>query len=199
MTRMSADDRRDLLVQAAVRVMRREGVAHTTTRAIVAEAGMPLGVFHYCFRSKEELVEQVMLHLNETSFEAVLPVLDASVAFQDVVHQGLLAYWDDVVTQPARHQLTYELTQYALRSAPGAATTQYDVYRTLIRRFLTAAAEATGVTWSVPFETVVSYLLAMIEGVTFQYLVDGNHEQGRATLMVYAEHLVSMTGPIRTN
>ena len=46
MARMSAADRRDKLVDAAIAVMSREGVANTTTRAIVAEAGMQIGVFH---------------------------------------------------------------------------------------------------------------------------------------------------------
>ena len=34
MARMSAEERRDLLVHAAIRVMTREGVAKATTRAI---------------------------------------------------------------------------------------------------------------------------------------------------------------------
>ena len=48
--RIPADERRQQLVEAAIRVMARDSVAQATTRAIVGEAGMPLGVFHYCFR-----------------------------------------------------------------------------------------------------------------------------------------------------
>ena len=60
MARVSADVRRERLVEAAIRVMVRDGVAKATTRSIVAEADMPLGAFHYCFRSKEELLENVI-------------------------------------------------------------------------------------------------------------------------------------------
>ena len=59
MARMSAGDRRELLVAAAIRVMTRDGVAKATTRAIASEAEMPLGVFHYAFRSKQELMTMV--------------------------------------------------------------------------------------------------------------------------------------------
>ncbi|WP_279106988.1 TetR/AcrR family transcriptional regulator [Gordonia paraffinivorans] len=52
---ISADVRRRLLMDAAMTVMKREGIAAASTRAICQEAGMAHGVFHYCFRSKYEL------------------------------------------------------------------------------------------------------------------------------------------------
>jgi AcrR family transcriptional regulator len=58
--RMSPEDRRDALVQAAVRVIARGGVVAATTRAVVAEARMPLGAFHYVFASREELLAEVV-------------------------------------------------------------------------------------------------------------------------------------------
>ena len=51
MPRIAVDARRELLVEAAIRVMARDGVAKATTRSIVAEAGMALAAFHYSFRS----------------------------------------------------------------------------------------------------------------------------------------------------
>ncbi|MFB7756763.1 TetR/AcrR family transcriptional regulator, partial [Streptomyces sp. NPDC056121] len=57
MGRMPSAQRRRQLVEAAIRVMARDGVAKTTTRSVVAEAGVSLSVFHYCFDSKQELLE----------------------------------------------------------------------------------------------------------------------------------------------
>ncbi len=56
MSRMNVDERRARLVEAAIQVMSREGVSHATTRAIVTEAVMTTGAFHYSIFSKEELV-----------------------------------------------------------------------------------------------------------------------------------------------
>ncbi len=56
MPRVPADVRRTELVQAAIQVATREGLAATTTRRIAQELGISVGVVHYCFRSKEELL-----------------------------------------------------------------------------------------------------------------------------------------------
>ena len=66
-TRMSVDQRRSLLIEAAINVMARDGVANVGTRAIVAEADMTIGVFHYCFRSKDELVVEVLRSINRAA------------------------------------------------------------------------------------------------------------------------------------
>ena len=93
MPRMSAAERRTLLVEAAIKVMSREGVAHTTTRAIVAEAGMQIGVFHYCFRSKEELVLEVMRTISTRAFEAVAEVLEDTDDPVELIQRCVAAYW----------------------------------------------------------------------------------------------------------
>ncbi|HET7736018.1 MAG TPA: TetR family transcriptional regulator [Nocardioidaceae bacterium] len=195
MARMSADERRDLLVQAAIRVMTRDGVANATTRSIVAEADMPLGVFHYCFRSKEELIEQVMVSINEATFDAALPALTGSETFVELVHGGLQAYWAHVVEDVAPHQLTYELTQYALRAAPEIARKQYESYLDLTGKYLLAIAELAQHTWDVPVEILARYLLAMIEGCTFQLLVDGDETAGFTVLASFGEHLARSARP----
>ena len=40
--------------------MTRDGVARATTRSIAADADVSLSVFHYCFTSKQELLEAVI-------------------------------------------------------------------------------------------------------------------------------------------
>ncbi len=196
MARMSAGERRELLVQAAIRVMTRDGVANTTTRSIVAEADMPLGVFHYCFRSKEELFEQVMATINETSFDAVVPVLNGDETFEQILIDGLQAYWAHVVKDRGPHQLTYELTQHALRTTPSAAQRQYDHYYELNKRFLAGVTELTRHEWLIPLDTVSRYLLAVIEGVTFQWLVDGDAEAASSVLETCGQHLASLARPV---
>lgn len=197
MGRMSAHDRREQLVEAAIAVMARDGVARATTRSIVAEAEMPLGTFHYCFRSKEELVEQVIHRINQRSYEAVLPALAEGADLATKIRNGLFAYWSHVEDDPLEHQLTYELTQYALRRSGQDRTARalYQQYLDTCGIFLTVVAEAACVDWTVPIPVIRRYLLAVIEGVTLQWLVDGDGEQARAVLDQLARHLAAMTGP----
>ena len=60
MPRVPASERRADLVQAAIQVATREGLAATTTRRIAQELGISVGIVHYVFRSKEELLHEVI-------------------------------------------------------------------------------------------------------------------------------------------
>jgi len=51
--------RRRQLIEAAVRVVTRDGVAKASTRRIADEAGINLGTVHYVFGSKEKLLSAV--------------------------------------------------------------------------------------------------------------------------------------------
>ena len=69
MARMPVEERRQQLVDAAIRVMTRDGVTSATTRAISSEAGLSLSVFHYCFASKQDLLDAVIRQLVETTVD----------------------------------------------------------------------------------------------------------------------------------
>ena len=116
MARMSAEARRHALVEAAIEVMKRRGVANTSTRDIVAEAGMQIGVFHYCFESKEHLVREVMARIIERSYTAVGGALGEVEPGAAMVHAAVMAYWRHIQDDPNEHLLTYELTTHALRN-----------------------------------------------------------------------------------
>lgn len=191
MARMPVAERRAKLVDAAIAAMARDGVPHTTTRSIVAEAGMPIGVFHYCFRSKEELVLEVMRTINERSYGAVAEVLTRSTDSATLIRLAVDAYWSHIESDPLEHLLTYELTQYALRQ-PGqgdAAKQQYVNYDVSMQQLLGAVAQVGGFEWSTPMPVLARFVLAIIEGVTFQWLVDRDGERARLLLDQLVLHL----------
>ena len=49
MNRIPQDERRRQLIEAAVRVISREGTARATTRRIATEAGAPLASLHFLY------------------------------------------------------------------------------------------------------------------------------------------------------
>ena len=59
MDRLPILERRAQLVRAALVVATRDGFEAATVRAIAAEAGVSLGVVHYCFEDKDELLREV--------------------------------------------------------------------------------------------------------------------------------------------
>jgi AcrR family transcriptional regulator len=191
MARVSADVRRQELVEAAIRVMARDGVAKATTRAIVAEADMHLGFFHYCFRSKEELFLQVIDTINERNVRAALDVLEPRRGLRDTLRASIRAYWDLVEKNPGEHHVTYELTQFALRR-PGleaVARRQYEGYLTAATRFLEAVAEVTRMEWTVPVPVLARFTHSLLDGATLAWVVDRDSERTLATLDQAVEHL----------
>jgi AcrR family transcriptional regulator len=194
MVRRSADERREELIEAAIKVMIRDGVAKATTRAIVAEAGLPLGAFHYCFRSKEELLQSVVERIMQGALAPAVAAGVEGAPVADVVRTTLHAYWERIRATPEEHLLTYELTQYALRQ-PGLAEVarlQYGRYLQVNRESLATMARLAGFTWAVPLPTLARYGLAVLDGLTLNWLIDRDDEAAAAALDEYAEYLISL-------
>ncbi|MFE7648049.1 TetR/AcrR family transcriptional regulator [Streptomyces phaeoluteigriseus] len=176
MARMPSAQRRRQLTEAAIRAMTRDGVAGTTTRSIAAEAGVSLSVFHYCFDSKQALVESVITTITDHSVTVVREALRPRATLEDTVRAGFQAYWDHVRAQPDEHMLTYELTQYALRR-PGfehLARRQYELYADTYAELIEHLRASMGFRLRVPVPVLARYLAAMTDGLTLNYLVLGD-------------------------
>ncbi|MGW6394282.1 TetR/AcrR family transcriptional regulator [Streptomyces sp. NPDC055103] len=198
MARQSADESRDQLVEAALRVMIRDGVAKATTRAIVGEAGLPLGAFHYCFRSKEELLHGVLKRIMLRSLDFSPPSATEGASPADVIRAALHAYWERVRERPAEHMVTYELTQYALRR-PGlteVARRQYRHYLDVNGEHLRTIARLAGIRWEADLQVLARYGLGVLDGLTLTWLIDRDDAQALAALDQYADHLAAIAVPL---
>jgi AcrR family transcriptional regulator len=191
MTRMSADDRRTQLVAAAIRVLAREGVARTTTRAIVAEAGMQLGAFHYCFQSKEELLLAVIEAINDQHIQAIMEVVEPGRGLRATIDAALRAYWEDLQRRPGDYQMAYELCQHALRR-PGlaaAARSQHKRFIDVTSHHLEAVAKDTRAEWTVPVPQLARYVHNVLDGATLTWIVDRDRAAALAVIAQLGEHL----------
>ncbi|MFP3986280.1 TetR/AcrR family transcriptional regulator [Streptomyces sp. E11-3] len=197
MARQSADERRDQLVEAAIRVMISDGVAKATTRAIVGEAGLPLGAFHYCFRSKRELLHSVIERIMLRSLAFAPAAAPEGADARDLIRSTLHAYWEGIRARPAEHLVTYELTQYAMRE-PGLADVarrQYQHYLQANIDHLTAVADLANIRWTVEIPVLARVGLSFLDGLTLNWLIDRDDAQALAALDTYADHLISVAAP----
>lgn len=196
MTRMSVDQRRALLIQAAITAMSRDGVAGTGTRAIVAEANMTIGVFHYCFRSKDELLIEVARTLNQRSFAAAGEILRLSRDPAEVLRSAITAYWEHVQAHPNERMLLFELTLYSLRRDDRRETAleQYRTYVNGMQGFLAAVAGLGNLTWRSDPEVLARYVLAQLQGITLQWLTNHDGDTARALLDHLTAHLLAEAG-----
>jgi len=192
--RVAAEDRRQQLIEAAIRVAEREGIAATTTRRIAAEAGARLATVHYCFRSKQELLEEVLTAIITELAEAAQGDLRPGVDAGTLLREGLRSLWLVVEKEPGRQQLTYELTQYALRQ-PGMdsfARWQYETSYAACATHLEGIAVAAGITWSLPMPVLSRMLMTVVDGVVLGWLVDRDSTAALAALDALADLLATL-------
>ncbi|AWI32411.1 TetR/AcrR family transcriptional regulator [Streptomyces sp. ICN441] len=194
MARMPSAERRRQLVEAAIRAMTRDGVPRTTTRSIAAEADVSLSVFHYCFGSKQELLESVIEAITEHYIAVVREAIRPRATLRETVRAGFQAYWDHVCAHPGEHMLTYELTQYALRQ-PGfehLARRQYELYTDTFIELITQLRHDMGLRLRVPVPVLAHYLAVMTDGLTLNFLVLGDETAASDVLDTIADQVVHL-------
>ncbi|MDN3028079.1 TetR family transcriptional regulator C-terminal domain-containing protein [Streptomyces sp. S.PB5] len=110
------------------------------------------------------------------------------------ISKSLGAFWDGVELSPGEHQVTYELTHYALRQAgfEELARRQYQSYLEVHQALLMETAEAEGIRWTVPVPVLARYLNAVLDGLILCWLADRNSEDSRGVLRLTGEHLVTL-------
>ncbi len=197
MSRLPVEQRRQQLVDAAIRVMTRDGVTKATTRAISSEADVSLSVFHYCFESKQDLFLAVIKTIvGHTAIPAAAELVPGE-SLQATVRQALAAYWSHVVANPEEHLLTYEVTQYVLRRPDlvPVARAQYDAYKQAYVDIFTAARELLGVAPVWPLEELADYMVVAVDGLTLQWLVQRDDASAEAVLDRLAEQVAALLKP----
>ncbi|EME21398.1 tetr family transcriptional regulator [Rhodococcus triatomae BKS 15-14] len=173
-------------------IAERGGVGSVTIRAVAEDAGVSLGVVHYCFESKEALVaamgEALVLQLSQAlryAFgQARTDETESGIrALKGLLHSGLSAMWPIIEATPDRQLLTYEITAYGLRQqAAGAelagaiANNQYATMDVEAVAFLESCTEHSGTRWTEPVPHIARFALAVIDGIVLRWLVDRDGE-----------------------
>jgi AcrR family transcriptional regulator len=192
----AADGRRAELVEAAGRVVARDGIAAATTRRIAEEAGLPQGLVHYWFASKDELLEEVIMTLLR-QFEAATAALaegGADAAGPDVAGPDVAG--PDVAgpDDPARYVLsafqaafgvveaddpgnqlaTYELTTWALRTPQmrDLARQQYAAYRKTAAAIAAPWLATHAADGRIDPETLARFIALLFDGTVLAWLAD---------------------------
>jgi DNA-binding transcriptional regulator YbjK len=182
MTRMSAADRRLKLIDAAFRVIAAEGVGGATTRAIVAEADMSLASFHYAFTSRDEMMHELIAHVIENQAVAAFESLRFGSDLRTAIRDGLHAFFEIVVADPAREQTMFELMQYAMRT-PELETLpreQHAGYRMAVAALL---------------ETAARMVVTMTDGITLAWLADRDSAAASRVIEFAATSIASLAQP----
>lgn len=200
-THRSASFRREQLLDAAIAVMSEKGVVGATTRAITEYAGVPHGVFHYCFRSKVELFAALF----EREISKTLTSTGAALHAENDVRRGLesalTAQLDRVRREPDYHLALAELSLTIQRADTLASLAAWEQrqYRERVNAGLDQWSTALGLQWSVPLENLASLLVITGAGIASTWLADRDDSHAEAAVHVAAAALSTLrreSGPV---
>lgn len=190
----NAEEGREALVAAAVRVIGRRGVAAASTRAIAAEAGVHAAMLHYLFPDKQALLsavlETVHAHSRQTIEQACRGAPSLSAALEGLAE----AYWAHIRAEPELQRAQYELTLAALHGTTEAdlARRQYEGYVAMLARALRAADEQARD--EATLSTLAGMMVALMDGLILQLLATGDAEAVKARLDAGVEMLQTRCG-----
>jgi AcrR family transcriptional regulator len=170
-----APGRRDQIVAAAAAVLGRQGYGGTSLKDVAREAGVAVGLLHYYFESKEQLLLEVVVdletELTETWQGAVRGVEDPL----ERVVRALDRTAERCVERPDFWRLLFDL--YVLGMGSEAVRTRLEAMRG--RRIDEIEAEVRQVLGRLPSYAVIpprdlaEAIAGAIEGIAFTGLVEG--------------------------
>jgi len=192
-SRLPQAQRRTQLVSAALDIAIAEGIAATTIRRVAKRAGVALGVVHYCFADKDDLfvalAERIVTDLLGAASDA--PGFDDAEDLAVALRCAVDGLWEGIEATRAAQLLTYEITAHALRNPAlnHVAERQYAVSRAAVSALLSSAATSTRSAWLRPVDEVADEVLAMLDGITLRWLVDGDGVAARARLARFTDYV----------
>lgn len=197
MARLPLTERRAQLVRAALAVATRDGIEATTVRAIAAEAGVSLGVVHYCFETKNELLREVGEAITAQNLARVELDPNPRPDARSAIGAALSRVWDATREHRGAQLLGFELTTSALRNPElrGVATAQLERNLLAANDMLVQAATVAGVRWTVPISLLARFSVAAMDGVALAWLVDDDDQAAQTALESFADHIAAHAAP----
>ena len=198
MAYLSADDRRNSIIDAAIDVIASEGFAKATTRRIAERADAPLGALHYCFRNKAELMELVLLRAAAT-MGASFGGVDPKRGLEATIRDSVAAYWKWVRENLGLHLACMELLMWMIRGEKRGR----DLYSTvndpyggdLLRTNLRLAIQADTVTPAVAVDEIARFIIHRFDGLVLEYAQSDDRAACQRQTELLADALVAIAVP----
>lgn len=196
MARVSADDRRLQFVRAAARVIASDGVAAATTRRIAAEAQAPLAALHYCFRNKDELLQEVYNFLSRDYAQALPPIANDGRGLASMIEAHARRVWARMVANPHEQVTTFELLLRRIRVEPADQPQALLLNRAMYEGWISStielfrsAAEDAGEPQPTNLEQITRLFISGVDGISMQHLADPDEARSDQLVALLARSL----------
>lgn len=161
---MTDEDLREKIVDAAARLIRSDGLGSATTRRIAEEAGIALPVLHYCFNSKDALLEAVFERQTDWDL-ADLSVHIAPGAGLGAAVRALLENMTRAVLDNGSEQISvFEVAAWAMRTGR-VADARYEQWLSHVRALFETARTGRSGEDQVDLDMLSRTVFALVDGL----------------------------------
>jgi AcrR family transcriptional regulator len=172
--RSRSDEKTQAILEAARTCLGERGYSATTIAEIAAQAGVSRGLLHYYFKSKEELLAQVVRTSTEAQLEMMASMFAQSETADDLAAALVGILRAIVEGDPTYINLALELWTLA-RESPLVARELEDLYRRFREAIQENLAEATArgvISPTIPLDGLAALLVGITDGFVWQFLIN---------------------------
>ena len=174
---MGKDRRRAHILEAAIAVFARKGFAASRIDDVAAEAGVAKGTVYLYFDSRDAILHAAFNAFEEDLLAGIRPVLETNKPALDRLRQLVHAVVNRFEAEADLTRVLLDFWVAATSATPAGVGIDlarvYSEYRTIVGELL-REAQAEGTVRSELSEHAAAVVIAMIEGVMVQWLVDPN-------------------------
>ncbi|KUF10760.1 transcriptional regulator BetI [Pseudoponticoccus marisrubri] len=172
--RKTADQRREVLLQATLRCIVRLGVEKTSIRAIAEEADVSVGLVNHHFGSKEALVAAAYRHIADTLLHEIeARVADTGGSARDRLSAFIRASFSPVVLDRSlfRAWLAFWTLQAQAPEISAVHKERYGAYRKVLEELIAEFQQETGVATLSPRMAAIG-LSGLLDGLWLEWCLE---------------------------
>jgi AcrR family transcriptional regulator len=196
--RLSQEQRREQLVAAALAVALREGVEAVTIRSVAREAGVRPGVIHYVFRDKHEMLAALSRRVAAIASTFLDDAIAAGGDISTTMHALADAMWKGLEARSHHQLLTIEIATLGARDERMRAIVldQLKEQWAASEQYLSAAAQLSGVTYSMDVALLARMVSAEIDGIQIAWMVEHDDAAAIASFHAVADAILGTVRPL---
>jgi AcrR family transcriptional regulator len=162
------------IVEAAIRVLARQGYAHSSLMDIANEVGMSKGAVHYHFPTKEALITQVLETACEAVAERTRKAWTQNADPLANIRTALHALWHERAELSDEGKVVADLLAQCLHDEKLRPTlaSYYKFASAQVEEELRTNAEALGIQSKIDYEFLPRVMHALLDGFLLQRIFD---------------------------
>lgn len=163
------------ILDAALRVLGRDGYHATSLRRVAAEAGVQQRMVSYYYGSREQLIEHAVRHVGDRLVDQIAEAVQGLEEPADIIATGFERLWNALTTDRALLVAYFGLTAEAVTDPYLKPATGYisDRLRELIAGLI-ADARGRGRRILVDEDSLIVMMIAVVQGFVLDYLERGD-------------------------